>query len=410
MVTMPQIMLQKNKKGFIQLVEVAIAAFLIIFTLPIFFSGLNVKLGWERADLLATGNNILRNLQVSGEIYKILNKTEEVEKNITLLKPINVGFGLKVSGSPKPNITVGCNCTSDRFDYVKSLLTPVYVNGRWVNFATEKISFPTPEKYNYDVILFSETVDFDNDAEIQNFLRNGGKVVIFDDIEASEWRNLRNTLNINENPGGSADYMNFRDYNPSKEIIPRYFLGFGFDIATTAEVEGKGQGYWYIWCQQKQVNNTGSAAEIQDVGSKSEGDVFSLSGPDMKSYFFKIKKIWPDKYRVDIQPLNTSFVFKDFRDAGEAKLEGVNNVIYGNKLNTYSLMIRNGSAVWLSNFSSYSDEYKTLLKSAVASLANEFYLFPIKTKGKHVVVPYFLNLCCDMPETLELGLVLWYMY
>lgn len=403
--------MKKRKKGFIQIVEVALAAFLIIIALPAMFSGLNVKLSWERSDLISAGNNIFSSLRASGNLTKILNETQQIIREIDKIRPANMKYSLLVEGTPKQRVLVGCVCDDSQTQYAKELLTPVFVNNRWLNFTVNKTDIDNLRQY--DVILFIDYADWTNQKQkIQNYLTGSGIVAVQKATSNSAFMEIFNLTSA----GGSASYQNFTKYLPQEDKIPKYFLGFGFDVSTPTSIENKKQGYWYIWENATQVNISSNKVEIQDVGTKSEGELFLLNAktknnalPD-KNYLFKVKKIFSDV--VVFQAMNTSFIFKDFLGLAEDKVRG-KNILYGENPVSYSLMTINGTApaaaVWVSDFPK-SDEYSALVKSAVASLAEKFYIVSPQNVKKEAKVSTFLSLCCDMPEVIKLTLTLWYIF
>jgi len=168
----------------------------------------------------------------------------------------------------------------------------------------------------------------------------------------------------------------FKSYEPEKEDIPKYFLGFGFDVNTPNVVDSKKWGYWYIWEDSRVVNITPTTVDIENktidegiIQNVPEGGFFNLKNTDNNEFYtFKVKKIFWDT-GVVIQPLNKSFYFKDFTDPNKGKGK-VNVITY--PPNDYAAMTSNNSAIWISDFS-WSDEYRTLVKAAIASRVKEWF-------------------------------------
>ena len=193
---------------------------------------------------------------------------------------------------------------------------------------------------------------------------------------------------------------------PEKEDIPKYFLGFGFDANNS----------WYLWEEEWRVDYSTNYVNITNVNNPEknktflyEGDNFSLlGGPDLKEYYFKVREIWSPT-RVDFQPLNKSFYIKDFSRDDPIKGNGtegtVNIIVY--EEDGHAAMTSNGSAIWISDFQ-WSDEYRTLVKAAIASSVDEWTAKRLFTTKETTTVSSFYSLCCDMPETAELELILRY--
>lgn len=392
-------------KGFVQIVEVAIAALLIILVLPTFFSGINVKLNWETADLIETGNYIFNSLENSGNISNILNDTQGIIRQIDNLKPKNVRYAFKVKGTSKQNVLIGCVCNDRQFEYAKEILTPAYVNNRFINFTVNKADINNINEY--DVLLFINYTGFSSQKDkIENYLNSRKGILAINATYSNTNNDFNEIFNLTPT-SGSATTVIFQKYEPWKNKIHKYFLGFGFDVETLNIVENKKQGYWWLWENSRQVNITQTfEVEIENSPSNiivSENQEFYVLDPENNNYYLKVKKIWPDKSGIIIQALNTSFVFKNFAE-DEEKVKG-NNIIGNN----FAAMTANNTALWISDFPK-SDEYRTLVKAGIASLVDEFYLVSPKNVKKSLMVSTFINMCCDIPETIELIFILWYVF
>lgn len=405
------------KKGFVQVIEVAIAALLIVLALPVFFSALNAKQEWARHDLLAAGNGIIKSLEASGNISQIFNNTQDLIREIELLKPANVKYSLRAEGAPKPGISIACvSCSGAQLSYAQNIFTPAAFNGNGIDFTVTNLDLASqpsiPE--NFDVAVFIDYPDWTTQKQnITNYMANGGGVLAIQ--PATSNADFLGIFSLSS-AGGSATYQNFTAYYPAGTNIGKYFQGFGFDVATPDALnENYNGGTWRIWDSVKQVNTTGAKVGIMDLGVElPEGGTFNFGGagisPDGKTYAFKVKKIWPDKSGFVLQPLNKSFVFKDFLGAGETAVQG-NNILTGNSIPTYSLAARNGSAVWISSNKTFANgEYRALAKAAAASLAENFYLMSPQNMKNSVDVSAFESFCCDAPETVKLTFSLWYAY
>lgn len=395
-----------SQKGFVQVIEVAIAALLIVLVLPTFFSWINVKQDWARHDLISSGAGIIHSLEAGGNMSQIFSNPQEIIREIEAMKPANVKYSIQSEGAPKSVANMACiSCSDAQISYAKSVFSPTLFNGMFLNFSIEKFDLSTKPSIpgNYDVAVFINYTDWTAQKQkISNYLAGGNGVVALQ--KASNNADFKQMFNLTENAAGSASYQNFSAYYPAGSNIGKYFLAFGFDIATADD----GSGTWYIWESAKQVNSTGISAQIQDVGTKTEGQTFTLTGPDGKTYSFKVKKIWPDRSGVVIQALDKGFVFKNFWEAGETKVFG-NNILAGDQASTYSLAAKNNTAVWISDFPR-SDEYRTLAKAAAESVFEKYYLVkPVNVKSS-ANVNAFVSTCCDAPVTAKLTFAFWYMY
>jgi hypothetical protein len=75
-------------KGVIYLIEIAISAVLITIVLSFFLTVQGGRVGFERTDLISTGNNILVSLENN-------NKLDDLLRNDTGdIKPLNIDFSV----------------------------------------------------------------------------------------------------------------------------------------------------------------------------------------------------------------------------------------------------------------------------------------------------------------------------
>jgi hypothetical protein len=389
-------------KGFIYLIEIAVAAILMTVVLTVFFS-IRIKQDWQKSDLIATGNNILSSIKGKDNFFlNILNENlTDIEEN----KPENIKYGLNVYGSPKSKIYIGCPIN---YDYLKGLLNSqdsdygsVFVNGRWINFTVEQFDINSGIPY-YDAIVLINYTNYSNNiikSYLNSYLSNGGVVIGINATINGTDADFKSIFNLTYVSGASSYPVNFTFYNPYIDDISKYFLGIGMGAYSD----------WYMWEQQwhidywgsNKINITNSSDSSINRTNLVEGSIFNLTGPNSNKYFFKVKKLWyPD--RVDFQILNKTFVFKDF---SEKNITG-NNIV-GNISTIYAALTTNNSAVWISDFPK-SDEYRTLVKAAILSRVDRWTVKGVYTSKEKTTISSFASLCCDMPETAELYLTLWY--
>lgn len=271
----------------------------------------------------------------------------------------------------------------------------------YVDGSTGFIVFNTtylPQDGNYTI-----TFDYNRGSPGQlyeNFsVGCGNQVYNFPDYGENEnWRWKSITCNFTK----GFNKFNFTSKGPNSVWFDSFRI--------TATFYGMGNGTLIVWQDSRKVNIT-STIDIENkttdeglIKNIPEGGTFKLKAQflDNLMYTFKVKKIWPQN-RVDIQPVNASFVFKDFSET---------NAVIG-KFNIVSLatgqaeMTSNKTAIWISDFP-WSNEYRTLVKAAIASRVKEWYAKEPNLTKEHAIVSSFYPLCCDMPETVELTLYLWY--
>ncbi|MBU5557541.1 MAG: hypothetical protein QW751_00810 [Candidatus Aenigmatarchaeota archaeon] len=395
-------------KGFVYLIEVAIAGLLTVLALAALISTTTLRAGWERPDLIALGDSVMWSLEASNQMINVLNGNAS---NITRMLPFNIRWALHVSGTPKSEIRVGCVCDFKNYTLVKDMLELTYINGRPINFTVDQLSWPTMNANDYDVIIFTTPVAFDTDNDVKNYLSLGRGIIALFNMDASALSNMTNTfgLRAQTRPIPPSGYINFTEYNPTVNRIPKYFFGFGMPVTTTYAIgDGKVSGTWKLWGVDRQVNVTPSMrVEIEGAVPSSvvEGGGFVMTGPS-GNVNFKIKKIWPDSSGVIFQPLVPDFDFLNFANDDTTVTGNINIVSDG----VISAVTANGTAVWISDWPVLSSEYGLLLRAAVASLATDWWVVEAVNPREPVTTTAFASLSGDTPETVKLVLWLWYVF
>jgi len=402
-------------KGFVHLIEVAIAGLILVTALGTFFSAQTTRLDWERPDLIEYGDNMI-NFVVSGENFR-----DVISENTTALnmsKPVNVDYTMRVIGTPANNITVGC---FEYCDQIRDMLSKPIINNRNISFDVEYFDIDTVSIIpDYDALVTLKYIDFDTNQKIQDYIDNGGYVVGVTDIPTGQMSRLDETFDlISGNPNSNSIMLIYR---PERDYISKYFLGIGFEIETHLYLGPSLQkGYWNLTEDTFEINNTGSMIYVDlgggTQGPYSEGDEFATPSA---SEWFIVKKI-PDKYSVWIRPLNKNFVFDgNFLNGEDCVISSDNNIIKRSGTTTCAASVLSDAGVWISDFTNSarhprSHEYETLLQAAVVSSKIEWDVVGNKNIGEAVGVTNFVNMCkglnnCDTNEIVELIFLLWYQY
>ncbi len=401
-------------KGFVYLIEVAIAGLLAALALTAFLSTTSVKTDWGRPDLISLGDSMLGSLIASGQMTGLL---EGDTSNMSRAMPPNLRWALQVSNTPKNNINIGCVCDVANYTRLKDDIivptVPTYFNGRMIKFAINITQWPAPDVNNYDVMIFTNTnIDFDNDNDVKNYLAAGHGIIAVANIDgAGMLGRMNDTFGITTAVGSPPIILPFRQYSPTTSKISKYFFGFGMPVTKFYAIsDNKVQGTWTMEGQNNEVNiTTGNTIEIQNAlpHTVAEGDKFVLELGTMGSYPMKVKKILPERSGVIFQAIAPNFDFHNLTtDDGYAVKATAVNVV-GN--DQFSGAATSGSAVWISYFST-SSEYGALLRATAGSLVTDWWVVEPVTPQNPATAAAFIPLYGDIPETARIVLWLWYAF
>ena len=243
-------------KGFIYLIEIAVAGILIAIILSSLLSAQEVKINWDRAELIETGNDIIHSLKSTNEFANIFNSTVDIDR----LAPPYVNYTIKVYGIPMNNIKVGTN----REALVKSYLNDIIINNRKISY--DVVSIDYDNIYSFDVLVFVDEYNTKYKNKLIDFSKEKGIVGI----------------NFEEN-----DFENFYYIGNDNDIdnkIKKYFKGIGFfepasgTTPPTGSFSFNGDSISFI------IND--DSIEVIDDGIYYVGDSITIGG-----YDFTIKKI-----------------------------------------------------------------------------------------------------------------------
>lgn len=385
-------------KGFLYLVETAVAAVLIAVILSSVFAAQYSGSDWTRADLIGVGNNLF---DAFGESISLTLNSTQIFDEIDMLKPANVKYTFRFRGIPKSKIIVGTNSIFE----VSKYLEPSYLNGRVIEYDIYGFN-PGDSLNKFDIVVLSDYNGY-NLTAIQEFSKN--KVVIGIEDELTGAEGFLNYFSINRvKVPVKPTNLEFNSYND----LTKYFLGIGFIVKTRNTTTNGLYGTWKIKNNNPAITISAYPKMCIDEGGvptctpdTEERKTFSYDG---NSYFVKdinygdFGNSW---VRLSIK--ETNFYFADGFTDGNIDSTEFSDKLIGD--NNCAAMTKYNNRIWISKPDNYDTEYKALVQAAVASSVMDWYI-ETPDSEKTVEVSKFLGLCCDIPETAEISLVLWYVF
>lgn len=382
-------------KGFLYLVEIAVAGILASIILASFFSAQTVQSNWGRSDLIAIGNNVFDIL--GNDTVKLLNETELYEDKISELMPSNVRYSIGFKNIPKSTIKVGTNVLSSE---IEIFLRNSYLNGRWINYEVEKFDL-SKSLDKYDVLVLK---GYDYAGSDLTVIEEFSKTKTVIGIENTDSVGLRNFYDLESSGTSIIEDSTFKKY----DNIANYFMGIGFIVYVPQNWKSYYYGNWKIYDGNKVI--TTGPTSICYGNDKCEPTI-----PERTKFFdtFFVKQIgeigpaWGDRVFISIKDDN--FVFNKFTTTGFKSVSS-ENVVVGNS--NYDAVTKYGNRIFVAGWTSPSDissEYYTLVQAIVASSVMEWQTSEIDL-GEVAKVSRFVPLCCDIPEVAEISLTMWYVF
>jgi hypothetical protein len=167
-------------KGFIHIVEIIIIALVVLVLLTQFVAIPGLKTDWERTKLTILGRDVLLALDRSGINWFDVNN---LDSNLSALLGNNTIYSIEIEGVPPSNISIGCNCSDEEFNFIKNLVNniPEINNQKFGFFVEQAESFDL----KYDLVLTFKPIK--NRFEAESFLSSGkGIIEILPDPEIDE--------------------------------------------------------------------------------------------------------------------------------------------------------------------------------------------------------------------------------
>jgi len=401
-------------KGFLYLVETAVAAILVTLVLGSVFAAQTVTIDWTRADLAGVGNNLFDTF--GGKIQLVLNETQ-IHDDIDMLKPANVRYTFRFKGIPKQEIYVGTN----NLPVVTNYLESSYLNGRFIEYRVEGFTSQDTSLDNFDVLVL---YDYDN----------------YDDLRVRDFSEKKPVIGIEDDEtdaDGFLDFFKLQRYGSPKTLAPlnflennyikKYFLGIGFIVNTpsTYSVDGNTHKYgvWNVKDRQALVGiSSGGGVCVQETSPPPTCDPTDpiIGGYERESFNFLderylIKKVaYSDpEHRAYFGIKDDNFAFTTDAAKGYIDSTLLSETIIGN--DDYAAMTRGKdnfkNRIWVSkpNDGDVDLEYRTLVQAAVATSIMDWYMDETDS-GQTIEVSRFIPFCCDIAEVAEVSFVLWYVF
>jgi len=438
------------KKGFIHMIEIVLVSLIVIMSIPVILYPFSRPSEWDKVllythgkDFISTADKINENGESFVQNLMEKNKTEISNElwRIMGIESRKINYGIHTRGSIKNKIRVAFNCTtcdvtSEKI-YIRSMLSPAYVNGRFVNFELFTFSYDDMDKYDIDVIVLTNNDPNDDTItqaeshidKIKNHLKNGGGIIEIVDSGSIANTNLQTDIfGISAGSGGSGGNITFNNPDDPKKPnyeIQKYFYGVGIYTELNSEEKGnftlwKGEKYktrgnntgclGSAYCKVDVDRNGNGIFESNELGFE-EGDIFSIKH-NLKNFNFSVDKIDKDGKYVSFNFLRDEpYEFEDFTEDKINTLGSSDRIILETSGGRPAGILNqtSGRAVWID--AGNGDDVGALVKSAVIWAAGKDWWNILKTiSGEYEKVSYFVSQGEDFHEPYWIEFNVWYIY
>lgn len=437
-------------KGFMKMLEVILAAIIMLSSLSYFFSFQARDSEWQGVLLENSGKDVLASLDKLGSLRKFIetnNFTEEgfgLEYYIRKMVPRTVLYSVEFENIPKPDILIGCNCTQEQINKLKREIVVFQgfegnatYKGRRINFTIfgENLSnLLTDINYkNLDVILLFTYQDLSPfSKEIDDYLDRGNSIVVVTDIHQDSVNSYFNELfGIRYSTGIPADEKSFMNYHDSRNIsrqLSGYFDSTTARINTTQQVFGddfERSGSIYIQGSPYPISTyfDGVSSRVNYTGNLySEGDVFQISGWNVS--VDRIDAVYAgDQWTyADISIIDRSYAFIITAKPGFNNVTADENTVLATangfsslQANMHASKNGNGRAVWIENYDTTNTDINQLLVSSILWSTSGRYNLDEELGNSKPIPRYFEKVSYVVSgngefEPYSINLLLWYLF
>lgn len=440
-----------GRKGFIHIIEAVLISAVAIAMIPSLLYSVQPGEEWTRTNLKETGRDLLASMNRKGQLKQIMSynrsEIEEIFEGNTSYEGILarrgkfIQYNLRTENAYKNQIRVGFNCTgcdvSEEERKIESILKPVWLNGRFVNFRLIPFSWEkfTGKVKNYDLnVIFlkgqdqvDQASDYWGTAKIENHLSGGRGIVEYVNLTSGEVNGFQEKVFGLTSGSSSSQNLVFRNrdntsrpnYEPSK-------LFYGTASSAVTSGGNTKYGNWTLWNTKYGVNITDGNGDnkymdekvcISGVSEcKGVGSYFNLNGHEFMVE--KIKEMKGGMFAGDVLIWfrhNESYEFYNFVEGGNngniTSYKSYKNVLETQDGNEAGFVVNGsiGRTAWISGGN--GDDVKGLVQSAVIWSAGKGWWNFLRSPGTGGVrTSRFAVNNKEIYEPYQVILTLWYIY
>ncbi|MEM7819569.1 MAG: hypothetical protein QXD48_01950 [Candidatus Aenigmatarchaeota archaeon] len=221
-------------KGFIRILEAIIASIIILASLTYFFKLDVIESEWSDANILIQSKDVIASLYKNNTLISLIkdNNKDGLNNELTKIFLRTVDFSITIKGIPNPEIFIGCNCTNDEINRLKSILNPLnftYKNKK-INILIQNESIENIHEETNILFIFGYKNMTPYKTKLYDFLNRGGAIFVFADLTKNQVNdgifNETFGLSWNDSLSTSSSGIFYDTMDPDKPSynIAKYFV------------------------------------------------------------------------------------------------------------------------------------------------------------------------------------------
>lgn len=421
-----------NRKGFVYLFEVVIVSVILIVSIPYIIPPFKGKIDWSESKLTTTGKDMLEVMEGKDYLEDIMEESSSIDaymKTILEDEENSIGFNIRSEGAYKNKIRVACNCTKSERAQIQSILSPIYFNGRIIEFTVFRMNYDNLADLDIDVLFLNDYNDLaairdHYKAEVEQKVRKGMGIIEFTNLGNVI---ISNTAGIQEEifgiksstqPSGNLTFKNRQNVSKINYKLGEIFYGVDVDVflgqSRSDELKLWGNNY-----DMRTMDSDGDGDYEVDISNDTvagyeyigldETDKFSIN-----NYNFSVEKIRRNGTVVLLNVLDEykfhNFVIND--DAYPVNNEEDRIVLESSGSKPGVIVNRTdggGRTVWVSRGD--GDDIRGLVKSSVLWASKRGWWNILKSvTGEKIQIKRVVSQGEEVYEPYVILMELWYLY
>ena len=427
-------------KGFIRILEALVASIILLSSLSYFFKVRTSETGWDYALLEMRARDALAVLHTSGLLENFIrfNNVTGLEQTLSKLLPESVMFSTEIEGLPKPMIRIGCNCSDEEIEELKTMLHINLSNDKIITFNSRNITFGyvkinlsdlRKKASEIDVLLFFGYRNLSPyRSSVENFLKQDKGIFAIADLNDTHLQDsyFASLFNLSSSPGNPAAENRFAYIDDVKKVsyhISRLFTSMPVRIDTHLNTVG----YFYVRNEAHNITTGSDGAcfvmHDEDTTKYRAGEVFVVTDSENNRWQIKIRDIdcdtVDDRTFVDLSIIDRNYTFKIVNkphhnrvSVNEKTVLSTSNDFASVQVN-YDMFYGKGRAVWMKRYPVNRSDVNQLFKSLLLYAAGERYRMETYAKippKKYRSVSYFIPGGSVFDAPFAVRLFLWFIY